>query len=86
LRQKGAMTSPRPSCSPKQTFGRLPSGVAQIGALAVHGARATVAFDIVEAILNARRFAAMTPAVLVRPVTVGWEQQQMAIRFGPGVS
>jgi hypothetical protein len=47
--------------------------------------RATLlAPDIVEAILDGRQPAAATLAVLMRPFGVGWKEQQIAIRFGPG--
>ena len=46
--------------APEQTFRRLPSGVAQMEALAIHGARAPLALDIVEAIRDGRQPAAMT--------------------------
>ena len=38
--------------------------------------------DIVEAILDGRQPAAITLALLMRPFSVGWREQQIAIRFG----
>jgi hypothetical protein len=40
--------------------------------------------DIVAAILDARRPSPMTLAELMRLFAVGWREQQIAIRFGPG--
>ena len=40
--------------------------------------------DVVEAILDGRQPAAITPALLMRPFSVGWREQQIAIRFGSG--
>ena len=42
--------------------------------------------NIVEAILDGRQPAETTLAVLMRPFAVGWREQQIAIRFGPGTS
>ena len=42
--------------------------------------------DIVEAILDGRQTAAMTRAELMRPLAVGWWEQQTAIGFCPGAS
>jgi hypothetical protein len=62
--------------APEQTFGRLPSGVAQVEALAVHGARAPLARDIGETILDAHHPAAITLAVPMRLFAVASELQR----------